>query len=113
MAGGSLRRRVARVFSMPPREILDRVRQYATARADVHRYRTGHTFASSESLPESPGRFFFTPAEIPALINELKRVVPGQTNDIVARAEGICRHQFDLLGYEDLDYGAEIDWHLD
>ena len=59
------------------------------------------------------GRFFFTPAEIPALINELKRVVPGQTNEIVVRAESICRHHFDLLGYEDLDYGAEIDWHLD
>lgn len=113
MPSGSLRRRVARVFSMPPREILDRVRQYATARADLHRYRTGHTFARSESLQESSGRFFFTPAEIPALVNELKRIVPGQTNDIVVRAESICRHRFDLLGYEDLDYGAEIDWHLD
>lgn len=113
MPSGSLRRRVARVFSMPPREILDRVRQYVTARADLHRYRSGHTFAGSESLPESPGRFFFTPAEIPALVNELKRIVPGQTNAIVVRAESICRHHFDLLGYEDLDYGAEIDWHLD
>jgi hypothetical protein len=113
MPSGSLRRRLARVFSMPPREILDRVRQYATARADVHRYRTGHTLARSESLVESPGRFFFTPAEIPALVNELKRIVPGQTNEIVVRAESICRHRFDLLGYEDLDYGAEIDWHLD
>jgi heparinase II/III-like protein len=113
MPSGSLRRRVARVFSMPPREILDRVRQYATARADLHRYRTGHSFARSESLLESPGRFFFTPAEIPALVNELKRIVPGQANEIVVRAESICRHHFDLLGYEDLDYGADIDWHLD
>ncbi len=110
---GSLRRGVARVFSMPPREILDRVRQYAAARADLHRYRTGHSFARPESQPESPGRFFFTPAETPALLTELKRVVPRQTNEIVVRAERICRHHFDLLGYEDLDYGAEIDWHLD
>lgn len=110
---GSLRRGVARVFSMPPREILDRVRQYATARADLQRYRAGHTFARSESEPESLGRFFFTPAEIPALFSELRRLVPGQTNEIVVRAERICRHHFDLLGYEDLDYGAEIDWHLD
>ncbi|MGA2645217.1 MAG: alginate lyase family protein [Candidatus Sulfotelmatobacter sp.] len=28
-------------------------------------------------------------------------------------AERICRHRFDLLGYENLDYGAEIDWHFD
>jgi hypothetical protein len=113
LAAGSVRRRVARVFSMPPREILDRVRQYATARADLQRYRTGHSFARSESQAESHGRFFFNPAEIPALANELKRIVPGQTNEIVVRAESICRHHFDLLGYEDLDYGAEIDWHLD
>src|ERR1017187_9796693 len=25
----------------------------------------------------------------------------------------ICQHRFRLLGYETLDYGPEIDWHLD
>ena len=29
------------------------------------------------------------------------------------QADKICRHQFDLLGYEDLAYGDPIDWHLD
>src|SRR5207237_4294830 len=32
---------------------------------------------------------------------------------ILSNAERICAHRFDLLGYEDLDYGPEIDWHLD
>jgi hypothetical protein len=28
-------------------------------------------------------------------------------------AEKICQRRFDLLGYEDLDFGFPIDWHLD
>ncbi len=31
----------------------------------------------------------------------------------MAGAEKISRHHFDLLGYENLDYGPVIDWHLD
>jgi heparinase II/III-like protein len=31
----------------------------------------------------------------------------------LAAAEKIRRHRFDLLGYEDLDFGTPIDWHLD
>jgi hypothetical protein len=31
----------------------------------------------------------------------------------LAAAEKICRHRFDLLGYEDLDFGTPIDWHFD
>ena len=29
------------------------------------------------------------------------------------QAEKLCQHRFDLLGYEDLDFGCPIDWHLD
>ena len=29
------------------------------------------------------------------------------------QAEKICRHRFDLLGYQDLDFGTPIDWHFD
>ena len=28
------------------------------------------------------------------------------------KAEKICKHRFDLLGYKDLDFGTPIDWHL-
>ena len=31
----------------------------------------------------------------------------------LAPAEKICQHRFDLLGYQDLDFGTPIDWHLD
>jgi len=33
--------------------------------------------------------------------------------DLIAQAERICRHRFDLLGYQGLDFGSPIDWHLD
>ncbi len=39
--------------------------------------------------------------------------MPQQVSLIIAKAEKICQHRFDLLGYTDLDYGAKIDWHLD
>ncbi len=39
--------------------------------------------------------------------------MPQQVETIVKRAEKICGHRFDLLGYEDLDYGRKIDWHSD
>lgn len=68
---------------------------------------------TSYSLPPSPGRFFFDPSELSALVNTLKRLMPDQAENILRQAERICRHQFDLLGYEALDYGAEIDWQLD
>ncbi len=29
------------------------------------------------------------------------------------QAEKICRHRFDLLGYQDLDFGTPLDWHFD
>jgi hypothetical protein len=35
-----------------------------------------------------------------------------QAQDTLAQAQRICRHEFDLLGYERLQYGS-IDWHLD
>ena len=31
----------------------------------------------------------------------------------VRKAEKLCQHRFDLLGYQDLDFGSPIDWHLD
>jgi hypothetical protein len=100
---------------MDRRELFDRLRQYLTSRTDVLRFRNVAGFQNRPALadPQTFGRFFFLPAEIPALCAELKQVLPSQANNIVLRAEEICNHRFDLLGYKDLDYGAEIDWHCD
>jgi hypothetical protein len=100
---------------MDSRELFDRLRQQLTARADLLRYRSGHTFAGQMRLEraEPLARFFFQPGEVPSLCGVLKRVFPSQAHDIVFQAEKICRHQFDLLGYENLDWGSNIDWHCD
>jgi hypothetical protein len=116
MANTSKRKgRLARLTTMDPHELFDRLRQYVSARTDVLRYRRGPDFPTASQVAGfGPiGNFFFTPAEVPAVCAELKQVFPAQADDIVLRAEKICCHRFDLLGYENLDYGAEIDWHLD
>jgi len=59
------------------------------------------------------GAFFFTPDEVPSLCALLKEAFPEQAKHIISRAERICQHHFDLLGYENLNYGAQIDWHSD
>lgn len=107
--------RLGRLASMDRHELFDRLRQYLTARADALRYGSGHDFASDTKIgPAGPeGRFFFSPADVPSLCTLLKQIFPAQADDIVFRAEKICRHRFDLLGYENLDYGAEIDWQSD
>jgi hypothetical protein len=107
--------RLDRLVAMDPHELFDRLRQHLTSRIDVLRPRGGSNFDGAEHLegPGSVGRFFFAPGEVPGLCAELKQVFPAQANDIILRSEKICHHRFDLLGYGDLDYGAEIDWHCD
>src|SRR6266852_4471480 len=108
-------RRLGRLRAMRAGELLDRLRQYGTARADVLYYRTGSNFSATpqSGSPATFGRFYFTSPEVPELIATLKQVLPAQAREIVMQAEEICRHRFDLLGYEGLDYGPEIDWHCD
>jgi hypothetical protein len=108
-------RRIGRLKAMSRRELLDRLRQYGTARADLLRYRTGNNFSATPGSGSGArfGHFYFTSAEVPELMLTLKQILPAQAREIILRAGKICQHRFDLLGYEDLDYGAEIDWHLD
>ena len=93
-------RRLARLTSMDRHELFDRLRQYLTARADALRYGSSHKFKAGPQVGSArpEGRFFFIPAEVPSLCALLKQVFPSQAEDIVFRAEKICRHRFDLLG---------------
>jgi hypothetical protein len=107
-------RRLGRLRTMSGEELFDRARQQLTARGDAFRCARGHDLAGV--LPQAlgaKGRFFFASSEVEALCGVLKQQFPSIAADIVARAERVCAHRFDLLGYEDLDYGPEIDWHLD
>jgi len=107
--------RFKRLVAMERSELSDRVRQYVKARVDALRYRLGLEFPDDVNV--APGhrqpRFFFAPASVSSLCSLLKERFPEQASEIVRRAEQISRHRFDLLGYDHLDYGAQIDWHLD
>src|SRR5215470_1434162 len=107
-------RRIQRLKSMSAGEIFDRTRQHLTARLDASRYRRGHDF--TKKMAGNVGRygsFFFVPGETQTLCETLKDRFPTQAGNIIACAEQICSHHFDLLGYKHLDYGTQIDWHLD
>ena len=105
----------SRVTEMDSQELLDRSRQELCKRLDAIRYRFGDKFAIGQSKlkPRTSSKFFFCSDEVPSLARLLRERCPQETAQIVERAERICRHRFDLLGYENLDYGAEIDWHCD
>src|SRR5579863_3191070 len=108
-------RRIERLSSMDRDELLDRLRQYVTARADWLRYGGVRQFPGDGAAANgrAEGHFFFSPADVPALCALLKKILPAEADATVLRAEKICHHRFDLLGFENLDYGVEIDWHLD
>ena len=109
----SLTRKFDRLFSMDRAEIADRVRQQARARVDYVRYKAGADFATELQSAASTPRFFFSPDAVPALCLKLRQRFPQTAEQIVQRAERICGHRFDLLGYESVDYGVDIDWHCD
>ncbi len=104
-----------RVLAMDGAEIAERVRQGVAAWVDLVRYKAGADFAPdvADRAASSEARFFFAPEAVERLCEKLRQLFPGTAEQIIARAERICQHRFDLLGYRDLDYGAEIDWHCD
>jgi hypothetical protein len=106
--------RYSRLSSMGWDELRDRVRQETAKRWDAIT-RIGASFQTESYTPSvgSLGRFFFGHAELPALLDLLRETRPDAVEKIIAYAEDICRHRFDLLGYTGVDYGQEIDWHLD
>ena len=108
-------RRLGRLVSMNRYEMLDRLRQCVTARVNALRYGSNHDsrVGPEAGLAEPKGRFFFAATEIPEICAKLQEVFPSQADAIILRAERICQHRFQLLGYNNLDYGTEIDWHLD
>src|SRR5258705_47583 len=107
--------RVRRLASMSGAEMRERMLQEFRKRIDLVRFRLngrpGAPVAPDHDV--TPGHFFFYPEQLPELTALLRQRFPTEAKNIVARAERICAHNFDLLGYEGLDYGPEIDWHLD
>lgn len=96
-------------------ELWTRCRQELAKRWDVALHRVGIQVPTPilASSPAPQAQFFFAPNELAEILRLLRECLPDEAELIVQRADRICRHRFDLLGYQGLDYGAEIDWHLD
>ena len=59
------------------------------------------------------GKFFFSSEEIAGRVALLKEHLREDVTQTINEADELLQHRFRLLGYRDLDYGADIDWHLD
>jgi hypothetical protein len=108
---------LARLARMSWDEMCVRGRQELLKRVDFARYRLGKSFERSSRLSSSAScngaRFFFSDGEVPTIANVLQSRLPDEVDRIVSTAHKICRHEFDLLGYTDVAYGQNVDWHSD
>lgn len=105
-----------RLVQMDRAELGDRLRQEFAKRQDAALARFGYDFSSSQKEYKSSGeagKFFFSGDSADSLLALLCQRFPDYADRTLQRAEMICRHRFDLLGYTGLDYGDPIDWHLD
>jgi hypothetical protein len=99
---------------MGPHEIYTRARQEACKRSDVLLDRLGvDPFRGSGSGLDARGRFYCDPEDTPRIAELLGRRMPVAVEETVERARRIVAKRFDLLGYQGLDFGSDIDWSLD
>ena len=107
--------KLARLSRMNWDEVRTRVGQEVHKRSDLFLYRMGVSPTSvqfRESTSRQP-KFFFNDGGAQERADLLRAHLPAEALEILHQADDIRLHHFRLLGYEDLDYGAEIDWHLD
>jgi len=113
--------KLARVSRMNWGEVRVRVGQEFHKQSDLlmHRMglRNGAIRLNADSAAQA-GQFFFSASEfsgseISQRAELLRKHLPEEAAEILREADEICGHRFRLLGYENLEYGSEIDWHLD
>ncbi|MGA7078300.1 MAG: alginate lyase family protein [Terriglobales bacterium] len=113
--------KLARISRMDWEEVRVRVGQELYKHGDLLRYRLG---VRTGAIPlevgsaERTGQFLFCASEFSGSeclerAKLLRKLLPDEAAQILRDADDICRHRFRLLGYENLDYGDNIDWHLD
>jgi len=94
-----------------------RIGQEASKRIDLALYslRVGPRTGRLPSSPNPDTTFFFGKESDEAAHRAalLREHLPQEAEKLIREADNICRHEFHLLGYEKLDYGPNIDWHLD
>lgn len=113
MASG-LKNKLARLSQMNWDEIRTRTGQEFHKRSELLLYRMGVKPAvPSVGSASRQAEFFFSRGKGQERASLLRAHMPAEALEILHQADDIRRHHFHLLGYEDVDYGAEIDWHLD
>ena len=115
MASG-IQSKLARLSKMDWKEIQVRLGQELHKRTDLLKHQIGADTGTVRLNPTSPiqfGQFFFPAGEASKRAELIRGHLPNEVSAILREADEICAHRFRLLGYENLDYGAEIDWHLD
>ena len=65
------------------------------------------------AAPQPAPAFLFPAGEGRGRATLLRQSLPDEASAILSEASDICGHRFRLLGYENLDFGHEIDWHFD
>lgn len=107
--------KLARVSQMNWAEIRTRLGQEFGKRADVLLYasRKRQPRISINTPISREGQFFFSLSEISDRAELIRTLLPDEQGAIIREADDICQHRFRLLGYDSLDYGGDIDWHLD
>jgi hypothetical protein len=114
----TLGRRLRRISQASWAELRFRGAQEFFNRWDGLRYQFGFAGPANASLRSNTRqtaapRFFFSCAQLPVLTEVLQQRFPRAAREAIARADRVCAHRFDLLGYKNLDFGHQIDWHLD
>jgi Heparinase II/III-like protein/Heparinase II/III N-terminus len=106
---------VKRATEMSWDELRVRAGQEVAKRCDLVLSRAGAAFVKDPGDPSHGcrARFFFDPQEVQPILDFLRRRLPDVVDQIIDQADQICRHRFDLLGYQGVEYGEHIDWHLD
>src|SRR5260370_14168579 len=106
---------VKRVKEMSWDELRVRAGQEVAKRGDLVLSQIGAPFVKDPGNPRPGccGRFFFEHADVQPILGFLCRRLPDIVEEITHQAWQICQHRFDLLGYRGVEYGAQIDWHLD
>jgi hypothetical protein len=118
--------KLARLSRMDWEEVRARAGQEFHRQSDLLIHRTGvHQGAIrlSADAAARPGQFFFSDGEFSGSefagresserAELLRKHLPDEAAEILREADEICGHRFRLLGYENLAYGSDIDWHLD
>ncbi len=115
MASG-WKNKLSRVSRMDWAEVRVRTEQEFHKQSDLLMRRIGvqqGVMRLNKTSPAAQGKFFFPESEISERAESVRSHLPDEAVNILREADEICGHCFRLLGYENLNYGSEIDWHLD